>query len=217
MESLFVQIKQKRLPVKEIVIGVIYRPPNTDPKKFSDIFSPILQRLNHEKRPTYLLGDFNFDLLKYEKDSNTQSFLNLLFENGFCPKIDRPTHTEFSATLIDNIFTNVPLDDAESGPIIMDISDHLPVYITLPYETERVTRDKPKFINKRFYDENKLQNFKADLAQTDWASTISILDASDKYHDFCEKINALHNKHFPLTQIKLNANNVYKPWITSTI
>src|SRR5260221_9529305 len=41
------------------------------------------RRLNHERR----FSDFNFDVLKYEKDPNTQAFPNLLFESGFWPKM----------------------------------------------------------------------------------------------------------------------------------
>ena len=83
MESLFVQIKQTNLSVKDIIVGVIYRPPNTDFDVFYDNFIDILAKINLEKRPTYLLGDFNIDLLKYNKDPKTQKFLNLLLSNGF--------------------------------------------------------------------------------------------------------------------------------------
>ena len=104
MESLFVQIKQSNLSVKEIIVGVIYRPPNTDFDVFYDSFSDILVKINAEKRPTYLLGDFNIDLLKYNKNQKTQKFLNLLLSNGFYPRIDKPTRiTDSTATLIDNI------------------------------------------------------------------------------------------------------------------
>ena len=45
------------------------------------------------------------------------------------PLIDRPSRiTEYSATLIDNIFTNDLITDKLSGLIINDVSDHLPVF-----------------------------------------------------------------------------------------
>ena len=50
MESLLVQISQDKLAVKDIV-GVIYRPPNTNVKTFSDSFSQILDKINKEDRP----------------------------------------------------------------------------------------------------------------------------------------------------------------------
>ena len=98
-------------------MGVIYRPPNTDFDVFYDNFIDILAKINLEKRPTYLLGDFNIDLLKYDKDPKTQKFLNLLLSNGFYLRIDRPTRiTESTATLIDHIFVNVHTDNIVSGP-----------------------------------------------------------------------------------------------------
>ena len=45
------------------------------------------------------------------------------------PLIDRPNRiTEYSATLIDNIFTNDLITDKLSGLIINDVSDHLPAF-----------------------------------------------------------------------------------------
>ena len=127
MKSLFVQIKQTNLHVKDVIIGVIYRPPNTDFDIFHTNFSTILTSIDLEKRPTYLLGDFNIDLLKHGSDSRAQLFLNNLLSNGFYPRIDKPTRlTNTTATLIDNIFVNVHSDDIVSGPWLTDISDQSP-------------------------------------------------------------------------------------------
>ena len=112
METLFVQIKQTNLHVKDVIIGVIYRPLNADFDIFQTNFSNILTSIDLEKRPTYLLGDFNIDLLKHGSDSTAQLFLNNLLSNGFYPRIDKPTRlTNTTATLIDNIFVNVRSDD----------------------------------------------------------------------------------------------------------
>uniref|UniRef100_A0A3Q1F5R1 Phosphatidylinositol 4,5-bisphosphate 3-kinase catalytic subunit gamma isoform-like n=1 Tax=Acanthochromis polyacanthus TaxID=80966 RepID=A0A3Q1F5R1_9TELE len=45
--------------------------------------------------------------------------------------------TSFSATLIDNIFTNVLDNSINSGLVINDISDNLPVFTTFNYEPQR--------------------------------------------------------------------------------
>ena len=86
-------------------------------------------QINLEGRPTYLLGDFNIDLLKYGTDPRDFEFLNNLLTNRFYPKIDKPiTLTDTTATLIDNIFVNVHCDGMIFGPWLTDISDHLPIY-----------------------------------------------------------------------------------------
>ena len=56
------QIKQTNLHVKDVIIGVTYHPPpNTDFDIFHTNFSTIVTSIDLEKRPTYLLGDFNID------------------------------------------------------------------------------------------------------------------------------------------------------------
>ena len=75
------------------------------------------------------------NLLNDAKDE-THVFMNKLFLNEFYPRMDRPTRvTERSATLIDDIFTNVYDADMTSGVWIADITDHLPIYKTLPPAT----------------------------------------------------------------------------------
>ena len=87
-------------------------------------FSTVLERLSKENRPTYLLGDYKIDLLKYNHHS--ESFLNQILCYGFFPKIDRSTRiTNTSATLIDNILTNVHDKNLFSGIWTATVSDHL--------------------------------------------------------------------------------------------
>ena len=198
-------------------MGVIYRPPNTDFDVFYDNFIDILAKINLEKRPTYLLGDFNIDLLKYDKDPKTQKFLNLLLSNGFYPRIDRPTRiTESTATLIDHIFVNVHTDNIVSGPWLVDISDHLPIYTTLPYENSSKTV-KAEYITKRRYDEKSMLAFRVELSTVDWSQVLSNDNVNNKFDKFISIFDNLHNKHFPPKQIKIRNDKAFKPWITSAM
>src|SRR6218665_3232200 len=68
------------------------------------------------------------------------------------PTILRPTRiTEFSATLLDNIFTNCPNYNMDSCILIDDISDHLPIMlcIDLFLTTSRVSTTP----NKRIFND----------------------------------------------------------------
>ena len=52
------------------------------------------------------MGDFNIDLLNYEKSNDVQEYLDTLCSNSFLPHITLPTRLSKSTkTLIDNIFT----------------------------------------------------------------------------------------------------------------
>ena len=57
-----------------------------------------------------------------------------MYSNYYFPVILRPTRiTNNSCTLIDNIFFNNPLI-TNSGLIICDISDHLPIFVSLSFD-----------------------------------------------------------------------------------
>ena len=84
MECLFIQLCPS-LASKHTIVGVIYRPPNTDTLKFSDKLSEILDKVNKENRNFYIMGDFNVDLLKQTSNNHSQVFLNVLLSNSFYP------------------------------------------------------------------------------------------------------------------------------------
>ena len=64
-------------------------------------------------------------------DRSTCSFIDCLFSNMFLPTVTCPTRiTETSATLIDNIITNVSSINPLSSIVYSDISDHLSVYLS---------------------------------------------------------------------------------------
>ena len=103
LESVFVEIIDKG---KSFYVGVIYRPPNSDLAKFSSHLNGILQKL--KDKTSYLMGDFNLDLMKSEQHAATGKFLGDFNSVGFHPLISLPTRiTEKSATLIDNILLTI--------------------------------------------------------------------------------------------------------------
>ena len=55
----------------------------------------------------HIAGDFNMNLLDYEKSKKVLEFLNLIYENSMIPIINKPTNvTRQSATAVDRILTN---------------------------------------------------------------------------------------------------------------
>ena len=75
------------------------------------------------------MGDFNINLLNsINSHSLPQEFLDNFFAATFMPLISRPTRlTDTSATLIDNIFSNIH-PSPRTGIIMSDISDHFPIF-----------------------------------------------------------------------------------------
>ena len=103
-----------------ILIGVTYRPPNTDRNCFIDIMKETLLNISKENKVCYLLGDYNIHLLNIDYHELTCEFNNTLYINGVIPLITRPTRvSNNSATLIDNIFTNHLLNQEQSFNAIL--------------------------------------------------------------------------------------------------
>ena len=56
----------------------------------------------------FLCGYFNIDILKHDSHSGTKHFVDTMYSLNLYPLINTPTRvTRESATLIDNIFTNL--------------------------------------------------------------------------------------------------------------
>ena len=77
----------------------------------------LLSKLYREKKQkTYVVGDFNFDLLKVNSHDETSVFFNKMMSNFLLPVISIPTKINtVNDTLIDNIFTNEFNPDLISG------------------------------------------------------------------------------------------------------
>ena len=74
-------------------------------------------------------GDLNINILNADNHTATGNFLNTMASNAFHPAITKPTRiNEFSATIIDNIFTNASTNSFK-GIIYKNISDHLPIFV----------------------------------------------------------------------------------------
>ena len=59
---------------KDIIVGVIYRPPSSDINKFIDEISNILDILNNENKLCNIMGDFNINLFNHEVNAPTCNF-----------------------------------------------------------------------------------------------------------------------------------------------
>ena len=78
------------------------------------------------------MGDFNVNLINYNKNRGTYELLEQLFNHKSTPQIMLPTRiTEKTATLMDNIFVNGQVEKYNSGNITTSISDHLPEFIII--------------------------------------------------------------------------------------
>ena len=66
---------------KNIVIGVIYRIPNTNMMDFNTTLASVLEQLRIENKLVYLMGDYNIDLFNSETHDLTNAFVDVMYCN----------------------------------------------------------------------------------------------------------------------------------------
>ena len=131
VESTFIEIIQPK--GKNSVIGSIYKHHTITQSEFTNMIHPLLGTISKEKKPCYLTGDFNINLLSISNNSEAERFFDKLTERNFMPLITVPTRiAKTSKTLIDNIFYNQFSNDIASGNLTVGISDHMPQFCIVP-------------------------------------------------------------------------------------
>ena len=108
----------------------------------------------------FICVDFNIDLLNSHNHKPTEEFINTMYSLSLFPRITRPSRiTHNSATLIDDIFTNILNNNTISGSIIQHISDHLPVFVVSDnFYIKNKEKIKPRF--KRVRPKESIKSFK---------------------------------------------------------
>jgi len=137
LECVFIEIIQSKGP--NVLLGCVYRPPNTDLQIFNKLFSDIFVIISGNKsKISFIAGDYNLDLLKSDSHTHTNMFLNNLLSHLFIPTIRYPTRIiEYSATLLDNIFVNSMLYKFDTAIVFSDISDHFPILMRFEIKFEK--------------------------------------------------------------------------------
>ena len=80
-----------------------------------------------------LTGDFNVNLLSFDKNKEVNEFLDLLTISWFTPQIHGPTRlVEYNKpSLVDNTLNNFNDMHCTSGKVIANLTDHLPNFLII--------------------------------------------------------------------------------------
>ena len=70
---------------KDIIVNVIYRPPNGKIKPFKSYLKSVILKNGKTGKPIYSIGDFNLNVLDYETNSKVKNFFNMIFQYGLMP------------------------------------------------------------------------------------------------------------------------------------
>ena len=155
LESTFIEVVQNK---ERIIIGCLYRHLSMELSEFNNYYlSNLLDNLSGENKTVVLLGDFNADLLKYEKDCNFSDFLDTMYSNLLLPHIAIPTRVTLnSETLIDNIFSNYYDSSFTSGNLAATLSDNHAQFLLMEFQNKQMDNEKIQI----FRDFSKIENNK---------------------------------------------------------
>ena len=165
METCFVELNG---PKGNVIIGSLYRPPNTSTKEFLEKYKVLISEICKEKHEIILGMDHNLDLLKLAQHKATEEFLECNLDCGMIPQITKPTRiTQTSATLIDNVIVSKRLSGhSESRILIENISDHLPSLVSIG--NYKCTQSEELKIYSRDIRKNNIEKLKIALQNKNW-------------------------------------------------
>ena len=146
------------------------------------------------------MGDYNIDLLQYEHSSLDNDFITMIISKSFLPYILQPTRvTDHSATVIDNIFSNVAECQTVSGMITLFnfLSPRKDIFHTNLVITILVTI---QMLGKKIY---------CDYSLTDCTSLSDPQISVDGHFDYLyEPISECIDTHVPKKKVTKNTSNL---------
>lgn len=215
-ESLIIDIRGPNN--KRLKIAVVYRP-NTPIANLSssELITESFELLNNllsvlGNHPSYIVGDFNIDLLKSKSCKIAAEYLDILFSYGFLQTITKPTRiAQSSATLIDHVLTNIHSQKHSSFILTSKISDHFPLLVNIVFET---FKNNQKTAEIR--DMSNLADFNTVLLNEDWTLVTDSNSTQQSYEIFQTKFSTLFDTFFPIKKVKFNRNiHRAEKWFTN--
>ena len=152
--------------------------------------------IDHLVKQNYIMGDFNINLINYGSHTETQDYIDAMFQHYFITLINKSTRIKTNtATVIDNIYSNDVLGTNYQlhGIMYTDISDHLPIFVLNKESNGTV-------IMTRTYNEKATATFKESIDQTTWDDIYASRNPQESYSSFFKEILLVYNKSFPLVK-----------------
>ena len=193
-ECVTVEINIRKM--KNLIVNCMYRTPGANVGAFCELLDNILSDIK-SKKTMCICGDFNIDILKHNTHNYTRTFLDYMYTLGLYALITKPSRiTEITATLIYNIFTYELQFQVNSGLLITDISDHLPVFAICG--NQLVCRCATPSQYRIIININTTDKLIAELNQRTWPNVTGTLDVNLSYNHFECEFQDLLNKHCPV-------------------
>ena len=203
LEALWLQVTGR----SSIIIGTVYRPPSCPAAAALDDLHRQLTAILARGRPTFMLGDTNFDLLRPTKPGVTP-YIQLLNDLALSQLVNEPTRPGECPSLLDPLVSN--RTDLVSDVMVTacDISDHDLV-------TAHVADFKLPFVpvtamvrSTRRVDQDALR---LELLLADWSRVHEADSISGKWSGFLDIWRPIIDRHMPLRSVRLRHRSY--PWL----
>lgn len=201
-----------------LIIVNCYRSPSGDMNVFLYNMNGVLNYLYKPNINFILCGDVNVDgcIVDGLASKEFRMLCNVTSSFNLLPIVNWPTRvTDASATIIDNIFTNI---DCTEKCIVVDniISDHRTILLQSNLLSSNKNQNQPFFYERRIFSESLMSRFLADLSNHNW-NTLYFLDDIDKaFNSFFDIFHQKFNNHFPVTKCYKKADDG-KKWVTPEV
>ena len=194
----------------------IYRPHSDSVANFTASLDSILCNPELSGKRAILMGDLNINLLR--PSLTTETFINCMRSFHFTPLITKatrfPTNCGEEPSLLDHIWYN-SLSTFNCGIVMIDITDHLPTYVTLPNLSTTNIQSKVKVTFRQSNEYCKLK-FRADLDNFDW-NLIKNENVNIYTKNFTSKLNELYQKSFPIKTKFISRRHAETPWMNADL
>lgn len=192
------------------IVICCYRAPSGNVENFFEALNSMLSKLCPYKRKI-LVGDFN---LNFSAECNdTLICKNICLSYDMCQLPHGNTRiTSHSATKVDSIFTNIPVEHYKTDVIDVHVSDHCAILTTI---SNLLSKQGQTFIYKKIINEKTLEKLKLQLQQENWNKMYNCKREGihEPWGYFMNRVSILFNECFPLKKVVISKNR--KPKLES--
>ena len=134
VNSVIVEILKHTTNTKfNVICGCVYRHPSMLLNEFNKLLFATFGKISLERKYLYITGDFNVNTMSHHLKGglSIQEYKNIFLTNSCFPSINKPTKvTKYSAFIIDNIYSNIPVQgsDYHAGALTVSLSDHYGIF-----------------------------------------------------------------------------------------
>ena len=193
------------------LLGFIYRNP-ASLINWYDSYIDMIDKVNQCNLTTFILGDFNINLLI--EQPNWENISNLL---GYKQLVTEPTRIcDKSSTLLDHIYCNNHKINIECMISDITLSDHKPIICKWTFKLPKPIPKGHTYISYRNFKRFNLNSYLNELSTLDFKNTFNCSDANEAAQHFITSLLYVINKHAPICKKRVK-HSAIPNWMSNEI